>query len=250
MTYTILHAEDEPMNSTLVKRFAENAQKEAGQPIDVFSARDGLEAVALYEQLRAKGTQVNLLITDFDMPAANGEYLVSAIRQRVHIPIVLFCSTAQERAQKMGTEYVEKGMNASELKQVITKHASTKPRVLIVEDDNDSRELFGLDFAQAGYFSVMAPNAEGALPNISSVHVVLSDVYQPESIGGYGLLKEARKRYTREQLPFFLTSTDQIDAEQCIEHAAYPMQKPFEFAKLEMLIRNTLPQHLKPNKAV
>ncbi len=247
MTYIILHAEDDPTVRDVFKRWAAIVQKEIDTPIEVISAPDGIEAISLYDAARRQGRNIELVVTDYNMPRANGANVVMEIRTRdPRVPIIFQCSEAQIHARDFNTEYAEKGMG--DLRGLLLKYASPKPRVLVVDDEQDIRDCLAEDFAEKGYMPVLAANAEDALQELHTVHAVVSDVNQPDSIGGYGLLGNARARYSPEQLPFFLMSGNETDIEKCIQFAAFPMKKPFEFSILETLLRNALPEHLKPKR--
>jgi CheY-like chemotaxis protein len=249
MTYTILHADDESAIRLFVESRIEHFLK-LDEPAEILSAQDGLEAIAMYEDALRQGKKIDLVITDYNMPGANGEAVVKSIRKSSNTPIVLFCSEAEVYAKALNTEYAGKGSGISDLTGVIRKYCSRKPRILIVDDEADILDPIGKILNEKGYVTVLAKNAEQALPEIPSVHVVLSDTHQPNSMGGYGLLKEARERYTSKQLPFLLMTADaQIDAAMCLNYEAFPIQKPFDLEQLENLIRNSLPEHLKPGKA-
>ncbi|MEM3154385.1 MAG: response regulator [Candidatus Woesearchaeota archaeon] len=246
MTATIIHADDDAVICNLVKRQIEILQKEIEQPIEALSAQDGIEAIALYNAAREQGRNIALVITDYNMPRANGADVAKAIQASSSVPVIFHCSEADKYAKDFNAEYAVKG--CSDLTGLLRKYLSPKPRLLLVEDNNDVRDALADGFDAYGYTVIQAENAENAVPNIHTVHAILSDVNQAGSMGGYGLLKKARERYSVEKLPFFLMSAGIIDIKKCIQFDAFPVHKEKGFTEIEALIRNVLPQHLKPAK--
>lgn len=80
---TILLIDDEPM----VTDICELMLKELGH--HVIKAHSGSEGLKLYEANRHR---IDLIISDFDMPAMNGQEVVEQLRIRGHRVRVLLCS--------------------------------------------------------------------------------------------------------------------------------------------------------------
>jgi len=150
--------------------------------------------------------------------------------------------------KKLGVdEVVKKPTSKKEFRGVISKHVSLTARILSIEDDQDTRGFLKDVITEFGYTPLMANNAESALEHVSSAHVVLSDVRQPGSIGGYGLLEKVRKQYDGYQLPVIFVCAGDLDMQRIKEAQAF-FKKPL--TRIELLkhkIEELVPDHLRTN---
>lgn len=73
MNETILVVEDEPALRQLI------AGALAGEGYRVYEARNGAEAVSVFED---HGTDIDLVITDLQMPYLDGEGVIETLRER------------------------------------------------------------------------------------------------------------------------------------------------------------------------
>jgi CheY-like chemotaxis protein len=88
---------------------------------------------------------------------------------------------------------------------------SAKARILVVEDNEDVRELAETMLASAGYAVVSAPSGERALNLLDEgkeVHLVFTDVMKPGEMNGLQLANQVRAR--RRGTPI-LVSTGYMD---------------------------------------
>ncbi len=117
--------------------------------------------------------------------------------------------------------------------------ADIKGRVLINEDDKVIGTLLSRLLGSKGYQAVHVEKAEDAIQHLQNVGIVISDIDQPASQGGYWLLDQVRGLYP--SLPVILMSGLPIEPEQS-EGAIARVQKPFDYKELEKLIEtHTLP---------
>ena len=125
---SILLAEDNAVNRQVALRLLEK------QGYQVTCAADGLEALALLEQL-----VFDLVLMDIEMPNMNGLEASAAIRQREkgtgrHIPIIAMTAHVmkgdQEKCLAAGMdEYVSKPIRPGDLSAAILKVVPSAPRV-------------------------------------------------------------------------------------------------------------------------
>jgi CheY-like chemotaxis protein len=120
------------------------------------------------------------------------------------------------------------GLNSVQtLDAIVTKHISDKPRVLVMDDDSDLRELLCEVLENSGYKPIPAGNMTEAIPYLPTVHAALSDLQQEGREDGYALIEKVRQHYAEMQLPFILMSAGQIDAKKA-QGAQGILSKPFE----------------------
>ena len=79
------------------------------------------------------------------------------------------------------------------------------PKILVVDDFQEIRELLQIFLNQASYEVIEAESGKDALAKLNSNHIdlILTDVRMPDGDGMY-LLKEVRKKY--KDLPVFIMS--------------------------------------------
>jgi two-component system cell cycle sensor histidine kinase/response regulator CckA len=112
----VLVADDEPVVREMARRILE------GAGYQVVEARDGAEAVALLE----RGTHVDLLMADLEMPNLSGEEMVQRIRATERDLKVLYVSGVVDRlldARPMlweGEAYLEKPFTPAGLEEAVS----------------------------------------------------------------------------------------------------------------------------------
>jgi CheY-like chemotaxis protein len=113
-------------------------------------------------------------------------------------------------------------------------------RVLLVEDDVDSREVLEAILSDAGIQVVSAGEARHALELLgdSPVDVILSDVGLPD-VDGYGFMKAVRNTPSLAHIPAVaLTAYAQAEDRRRAREAGFDMHlgKPFDQAELFKVI--------------
>ncbi|NJO38799.1 MAG: response regulator [Rhizobiales bacterium] len=114
-------------------------------------------------------------------------------------------------------------------------------KVLLVEDENDMRELMVQEIEDMGYEVVAAKNGEEAVhcAGRESPHVILSDINMPK-MNGYEFRRELTSRHPHlRHLPFVFVSAyaDEADiADGLIAGANHYITKPINFDVLRGLL--------------
>jgi DNA-binding NarL/FixJ family response regulator len=125
-------------------------------------------------------------------------------------------------------------------------NASAKKRILLVEDEPDTRDLLGRALARAGFECLAAGSALEALQAASdseAIDLVVSDVVlgPGDSLGGLELMTELRRQGVRAP---FVIITAYADVEKLKfalnEGAAHFLEKPFRAPKLLEVIARVL----------
>lgn len=123
-------------------------------------------------------------------------------------------------------------------------HRPSAPRITIVEDDRDTREMLRLFLEDEGYHVTVVPNG---LRLISSLHVdtpdlVLLDVIM-SWIDGFELCRAIKKNPAFREIPVVFVSarTDSADLEEGFSCgcAAY-IKKPIDMDRLLAVVRETI----------
>ncbi len=106
-----------------------------------------------------------------------------------------------------------------------------KPRVLVVEDNNESRELYVLVLTRAGFEVKEAIDCEVALEMLDQCDpdLIITDIQTP-TMSGVDLIRRIRSEDKWSNLPIIAVSAfghDQL-AHAAIQGATRVLRKPFE----------------------
>jgi CheY-like chemotaxis protein len=117
----------------------------------------------------------------------------------------------------------------------------TKPLILVVEDDPDSRTAICTILESLGFEPIAFGLAREALAGIGGkkFDVALLDIMMPE-MNGYELLAELRKRPEFENLPVIMVTAKDQDSEVLEGYqfgADYYITKPYTSKQLEYGIK-------------
>ncbi len=110
--------------------------------------------------------------------------------------------------------------------------------IVLVEDDEDTREFMELFLADAGYRVHMWPSRRGALALIRNIqpHIVIMDLQMEEPTSGWRLLEELRADPVTASIPSILYSAD--------EHFMRSKREALRLLRCERLIKPFAPDDL------
>ncbi|MCA9493798.1 MAG: response regulator, partial [Myxococcales bacterium] len=178
----VLVVEDHPDNRNITV----HALQRAGY--EVVAAHDGAEAVQA-----ARRSGFDLILSDVAMTEMDGLEATQRIRaeERVHgwsrVPIVALTAHAtlgfRERCLEAGMDdYATKPLRRGQLLDLVARWIDPRPKVLVVDDSPDSRELLRRFLDKDGRFAVrVADGGEAALASFqrSAPDLVLLDMEMP-----------------------------------------------------------------------
>jgi DNA-binding NtrC family response regulator len=223
----------------IVRRLYECIAHQAGVPI---------RAVGTPQEAEQYLPQAGLLVV-----GSHGiEFAKTANHNSNHLGKIVITGNATlspQSYQQLGVHEVwKKPMEREHIAGLFTKYTSPKARILCMDDDETILSLYEIAVKQAGGIPVRAANSIGAMPHLTSVHAVISDVCQPVGEGGYGLLARARELYDRDQLPFILITGGKFEKEKT-SGATFLLEKPISIDQLRAYVDCLIPQHLRPRDA-
>lgn len=220
----------------------------------VIRAKTGSEAIAL-----AQHENPDLVLMDLMLPEIDGLEVVRFLRNVKgldSIPIIAVTALASEEYERRAfdagcDDFIAKPFPPDALSKCVAAflaggdvRRANVPRILIAEDDPDSRALLEEELTRAGYRTYSAKNGRAALDVFQNEHpdLVLLDVMMPE-IGGYDVCRRI-KSFSGNFVPvIFLTAlSDDADKLKGLETGAdeyvvKPWSREVLMARIRSLLR-------------
>lgn len=198
----VLLVEDRDENRNFLGRVLE------GAGIRVDAASDGEIGHIQYQTGR-----YDLVLTDLDMPGFDGFYLLREIREtereegRRKVPVVAITAhtdpATAEKCFRSGMDaFLTKPVSSQELLKVVREMAGVEPLILVVEDDDRSREVTCQILSKRGFRVEgvgMGAQAIGRV-NEGGVAAVLLDMTLPD-MSGLEVVEQIRSLPEGSELP-------------------------------------------------
>jgi len=214
----VLVIDDDPAAADLLERFLTK------EGLQVQTALSGTEGLALARQLNPA-----VITLDVMMPEMDGWSVLSTLKgdpQLADIPVVMVTLLEnQTLGYTLGAaDYLTKPIVRSRLLQVLKKYRTTlqTPRVMIVEDDIDNREMLGRQLKKEGWQVAKLANGRMALEQMHHYRpdLILLDLMMPE-MDGFEFLDKLRQTPDWQSIPVIvITAKDLSSAErqELIDH--------------------------------
>jgi CheY-like chemotaxis protein/signal transduction histidine kinase/streptogramin lyase len=218
-----------------------------------FRVEEASSAAAALSLLRQGSTKFNLIILDYQMPEMDGVELARTIRTELkltEVKLVLLSSLGgidNQMQQELGiAASISKPVKQSKLFDILmqvlrtdkqpsqtpAKHiASTsvsklkrRPRILLVEDNEDSQKLAEKILEKAGYRVDVRGNGQAAVEAVREIYydLILMDVQMPV-MDGFTATREIRARERKngqERIPIIALTAHALQGyrEKCLQH--------------------------------
>ena len=204
---TVLIVDDDPSVREIISRSL------ARESVRTIVASDGDQGLRL-----ARESKPDLIFLDVMMPRMDGWAVLTALKADpalADIPVVMLTIVNEtEMGYTLGAvEYLTKPIDRDRLTTVVAKYrpAIGSSQVLIVEDDDATRQVLRRTLVKQGWSATDAPNGRLALQAIGKgppPSLILLDLMMPE-MDGFEFLSELRKTPDWEGIPVVvLTSKD------------------------------------------
>jgi CheY-like chemotaxis protein len=211
---TVLVVDDDPAVRDFMTRFL--AAERAG----VVTAADGEEGLRLAAEVRPA-----LIFLDVLMPRMDGWAVLSALkadRQLADTPVVMMTIMNEtEMGYVLGAaDFLTKPIDRERLANVIRRYplAGEEAQVLIVDDDEATRQVVRRVLLKEGWTMAEAENGRAALEQVARHRpsLILLDLLMPE-MDGFDFVAELRKHEDWRSIPVVvLTSKDLTPRERDI----------------------------------
>jgi CheY-like chemotaxis protein/signal transduction histidine kinase len=186
--FSVLVIDDDPMIQHLVRGLLEAEQ------FRVISAVDGVEGLTLAREMRP-----TVIILDIHLPRLDGWTVLGELKSDAVlglIPVVMM-SVEEQRARGYSfgaCEYLVKPVEPERLISVVRRAIlPSAGDVLIVDDDDQTREMVSRHLRRAGYSTVEARDGEEALlrARVLTPGLVILDLLMPR-VDGFEVLRTIR----------------------------------------------------------
>lgn len=205
----VLVIDDEETVRDLMRRFLTR------EGFEVVTAKDGAEGLVLARELEPV-----LITLDVLMPGRDGWSVLEALKadpRLAEIPVVMLTILDEKsRGYALGADcYLTKPVDRERLRVVLSRYRRTGSvgRVLIVEDDHDTRSWLCRMLRDDGWVVTEAENGRAALQLLADAvpDLVLLDLIMPE-MDGFEFLDELRRTEAGHGIPVIVITAAELDA--------------------------------------
>jgi PAS domain S-box-containing protein len=208
----VLVIDDDPSVRDLMERFL---QKEGFQ---VETAASGEAGLRLAKELHPAAITLDVM-----MPGLDGWAVLTALKADpavADIPVVMLTMMNDKNlGYALGaSDYLTKPIERDRLAAVLSKYRCDVPEcsVLLVEDDEVTREMMRRMLEKAGWSVAEAENGRVALERVAECHpeLILLDLMMPE-MDGFQFIAELRQRPETQNTPIvIITAMDLTEADR------------------------------------
>jgi CheY-like chemotaxis protein/signal transduction histidine kinase len=206
--FTVLVIDDDPMVQHLLRGHLES------ESFRVLSATDGVEGLTL-----ARDARPTVIILDIHLPRIDGWTVLAELKSDPAlsaIPVVML-SVEEQRARGFSfgaCEYLVKPVEPERLVAVVKRAMQPSGGdVLVVDDDDATREMVSRHLRRAGYSTVEARDGEEALlrSRVLAPGLVILDLLMP-NVDGFEVLRTMRSEGM--QTPVVVLTGKTLSAEE------------------------------------
>jgi signal transduction histidine kinase/DNA-binding response OmpR family regulator/CHASE3 domain sensor protein len=207
---TVLVIDDDPNVRDLMRRFL------GKEGFRVESASGGEEGLQV-----AKELQPDVITLDALMPGMDGWSVLTALKadpELADIPVIMLTIVDDKnKGYALGaSDYLTKPIDRDLLVSILQKYRSDLHnfRVLVVEDDTATREMFRRTLENKGWTAIVAENGRVALERVAETppDVILLDLMMPE-MDGFQFITELRKHEVWCSIPIVVVTAKDLTAE-------------------------------------
>ena len=168
----------------------------------------------------ARRLRPDVITLDVMMPGIDGWSVLSRLKadpDLSSIPVIMLTITGErQRSFTLGaTDYLTKPIQRSRLIDMLRRYSSSEGRVMIVEDDDETRNILQRVLEGRGWRTILARNGREALELLEThiPNVMLLDLMMPE-LDGFGVLEQLRKDERYLELPVIVLTAMELSVDE------------------------------------
>ncbi|OQW91759.1 MAG: hybrid sensor histidine kinase/response regulator, partial [Beggiatoa sp. IS2] len=198
-----------------VRRMLKTYLSKVGYQVAV--AANGIEGLQLAKKLRPHAITLDVM-----MPGLDGWEVLTRLKadnELAYIPVIMLTMMEdKDIGYALGAaEYLMKPVSREQLIKVLRKYRSGKPTcctVMLVEDDNVTREMMSRMLSKAGWQVVEAVNGRVALEHLETYqpNLILLDLMMPE-MDGFEFITHLRQQDRWNLIPVVVLTAKDISIE-------------------------------------
>ncbi len=204
----LLAIDDDPQVHELLDRYLSR------EGVRVLGATSGIDGLRMAHELRPAVITLDLMMPEMDGWAVLAE--LKANPDLADIPVIMLTIAEDRRlGYALGvTDYLTKPVDRSRLLEVVHKYYRTEPTVLVVEDDQDTRELLRRSLQREGWKVVEAENGRIGLDQVARDQpaLIILDLMMPE-VDGFGFVEGLRANPEWRSIPVVVLTAKQLSDE-------------------------------------
>ena len=207
---TLLIIDDDPTVHDLMGRYL---SKEGIQVVSAFSGEEGLRL--------AQEVRPSVITLDVLMPGMDGWAVLTALKgdpELAEIPVIMMTIVEDEDMGYMlgAIDHITKPINRNRLSAILKKYQNSRPsgKVLVVEDNNETREMMRRTLEKEGWAVTEAENGRVALERVAENQpvLILLDLMMPE-MDGFEFVTELRQEENWRSIPVVVVTAKDLTQE-------------------------------------
>lgn len=208
---TVLVIDDDPNMQEMMSRYLSD------HGYQVILAATGVEALGL-----VKKTSPDLITLDVKMPELDGWAVLAALKtdaETAEIPVIMTTTMDdREKGLALGAdEYLVKPIAWPHLERVLGQFCSNphEESILIIEDDEETRQQFSRQLESSGWDVLQAENGQAALDQLQHDRpsMILLDLMMPV-MDGFEFLVERQKRPELLSIPVIVVTAKELNPQE------------------------------------
>ncbi|MBD3673712.1 MAG: response regulator [Planctomycetaceae bacterium] len=245
-TSKVMVIDDDPKMQEMMSRYL----TEHGYHVIV--ATDGIEALGL-----VKKEAPDLITLDVKLPELDGWAVLAALKTDVEtadVPVIMTTTLDdREKGMSLGAdEYLVKPVDWPHLERVISQFSTEQDSatVLVIEDDEQNRQLLRRQMETAGWYVEEAENGREGLDRLNEIEpqLILLDLMMP-IMDGFEFLAERQKSAKFSAIPVIIVTAKELSPHEVqqlrgsvtriLQKGAYSQSELLEEIRLELDRRAT-----------
>ncbi|APB35185.1 Signal transduction histidine kinase [Gloeomargarita lithophora Alchichica-D10] len=244
----VLVVDDDPQVGDLLQRFLTK------EGFEVVVTTEGARVVSLAREIRPQAITLDVM-----MPDVSGWSVLAELKadpELCSIPVIILSMVDD---QKVGfalgaTDYLTKPIDRERLVGILQRYQTQGQRVLVVEDDPDTREMLERVLHKQGWQVQTAANGRLALEALADnpPDVILLDLMMPE-VDGFAVVEQLRQNEAWQKIPVIVITAKELTLmeRQHLQHSVQQIWQKgqFNLERLLASVRELLLQALQTGQA-